>query len=45
MKARALNSSSKLKIYKNLRRPAVTYECEAWTLKTRDEKYLRRFQR
>jgi len=37
MKARALNRSSKLKIYKNLIRPVVTYGCEAWTLTTRDE--------
>jgi hypothetical protein len=45
MKARALNSSSMLKIYKNLVRPAVTYGCEAWTLTAGDEKYLRIFQR
>ena len=31
MKSRALNSSSKLKIYKSLIRPVVTYGCEAWT--------------
>jgi hypothetical protein len=37
MKSRALNRSSKLKIYKSLIRPVVTYGCEAWTLTNRDE--------
>ena len=32
MKSRALNRSSKLKIYKSLIRLVVTYGCEAWTL-------------
>jgi len=32
MKSRALNRSSKLKIYKSLITPIVTYGCEAWTL-------------
>ena len=41
MKSRALNGSSKLKIYKSLIRPMVTYGCEAWTLTNRDEQYLR----
>jgi sorting nexin-29 len=41
MKSRALNRSSKLKIYKRLIRPIVTYGCEAWTLTNRDEQYLR----
>ena len=45
MKSRALNRSSKLKIYKSLIRPVVTYGCEAWTLTTRDEQYLRIFER
>jgi hypothetical protein len=40
MRSRALNRSSKLKIYKSLIRPIVTYGCEAWTLTNRDEKYL-----
>jgi uncharacterized membrane protein len=35
----------KLKIYKSLIRPVVTYGCEAWTLTTRDEKRLRIFER
>jgi len=41
MKSRALNRSSKLKIYKSLIRPIVTYGCEAWTLTNRYERYLR----
>jgi hypothetical protein len=45
MKSRALNRSLKLKIYKNLIRPAVTYGCEAWTLTSRNEKQLRIFER
>jgi hypothetical protein len=45
MKSSALNRSSKLKIYKNLIRPIVTYGCEAWTLTNRDEQYLRIFER
>jgi hypothetical protein len=32
LKSSALNRSSKLKIYKSLIRPVVTYRCEAWTL-------------
>jgi hypothetical protein len=45
MKSRALNRSSKLKIYKSLIRPIVTYGCEAWTLTDRDEQYLGIFER
>jgi len=45
MKSRALNRSSKLKIYKSLIRPIVTYRCEAWTLTNRDKQYLRIFER
>ena len=37
--------NSKLKIYKSLIRPVVTYECEAWTLTNRDETHLRIFER
>ena len=37
MKSRALNGSSKLKVYKSLVRPIVTYGCEAWTLTNRDK--------
>jgi len=45
MKSRALNRNLKLKIYKTLIRPVVTYGCEAWTLTTRDEQHLRIFER
>jgi len=34
MKSRALNRNLKLKMYKSLIRPVVTYGCEAWTLTT-----------
>jgi hypothetical protein len=34
-----------LKIYKSLKRPVVTYGCEAWTLTNRDELHLRIFER
>ena len=44
MKSRALNRNLKLKIYKSLIRPVVTYGCEAWTLTTRDEQHLRIFE-
>jgi hypothetical protein len=44
LKSRALNRSSKLKIYKSLIRPVVTYRCEAWTLTNQDEQNLRIFE-
>jgi hypothetical protein len=44
MKSTELNRSSKLKIYKSLIRPVVTYGCEAWTLTNRDEQHLRIFE-
>jgi hypothetical protein len=44
MNSRSLNRSSKLKIYKSLIRPIVTYGCEAWTLTNRDEQHLRIFE-
>jgi len=45
MKSRALNRSSKLKIYTSLIRPAVTCGCETWTLTGRNEQQLRIFER
>ena len=45
MKSRALNRSSKLKIYTTLIRPAVTYGFEIWTLTRRNEQQLRIFER
>ena len=44
MKSRALNTSSKFKMYKSLTTSAVIYECEAWTLTSRDEQHLRIFE-
>jgi uncharacterized membrane protein len=45
MKSKALNRKSKLKIYKSLIRPVVTYGCKVWTLTNRDEQHLRIFER
>ena len=45
MKSSVLNRSSKLKAFKILKRPAVTYGCEAWTLTDREEQYLSIFER
>ena len=45
VKSRALSRNLKLKIYKSLIRPAVTYGCDAWTLTTRNEQHLRIFER
>src|SRR5215469_11483689 len=45
MKSRALNRSLKIKIYKTLIRPVVTYRCEAWTLTSQNEQQLRIFER
>jgi hypothetical protein len=45
MNPRALNRSSKLKIYKSLIRLVVTYGCEARTIRARGEQYLRIFER
>jgi hypothetical protein len=45
VKSRALNRNSKLKIYKSLIRPLVTYGCESWTSTNQDEQHLRIFER
>jgi len=45
MKSRALNRSSKFKIYKSLIRPVVTYGSEAWALTKGDEQHLRKSER
>jgi hypothetical protein len=45
VKSRALHRRSKLKIYKSLIRPVVTYGCEAWTLTSRDQQNLKIFER
>jgi len=44
-KSRALNRSSKLKIYKSLISPVLNYGCEAWTLINRNELCLRIYER
>jgi hypothetical protein len=44
MELRTLKRSSKLKIYKSSKRPAVNYGCETWTLTNRDKQYLRIFE-
>jgi hypothetical protein len=45
MRSRALNRSSKLKVYKTLIIPAVTRGIETWTLTGRNEQQLRTFER
>jgi hypothetical protein len=45
MKSRALNRSSKLKIYKTIIRLVVTDGSEAWTVTRRNEQQLRIFER
>lgn len=40
-----LNRHSKLKIYKTIIKPVVTYGCETWTMSSRDEANLRIFER
>jgi hypothetical protein len=42
---KSIKKSSKLKIYKSLIRPVVTYGCEALTLTNRAELHLRIFER
>jgi hypothetical protein len=45
IKSGALKRISKLRVYKSLIRPVVTYGCEVWTLTDRDEQHLRIFER
>jgi hypothetical protein len=45
LKNRHINRSAKMRIYKTLIRPVVTYGCESWTMKKEDENILRRFER
>jgi hypothetical protein len=44
MKSRALNRSSKLRIYKTLIRPEVTEGSETWRLTSRNEQQLKIFE-
>ena len=45
MKSKALNRNLKLKIYKTIIRPVVTYGCETWNLTCKDELMLGIFER
>jgi hypothetical protein len=41
---RSIKQKLKVKVYKSVIRPVVTYGCEAWTLTNRDEQHLRIFE-
>lgn len=43
--SKILNHNSKLRLYRFLIRPVVTYGCETWTLLRKDEYDLRRYER
>ena len=43
IKSKLLKKYAKMKIYKTMIRPVVTYSLEAWTLTTKDENNLRIF--
>jgi hypothetical protein len=45
MKSRILGTQLKLRIYKVLISPVVTYGCETWTLTSFNEQQLRIFER
>uniref|UniRef100_A0A8D8YS40 Craniofacial development protein 2 n=1 Tax=Cacopsylla melanoneura TaxID=428564 RepID=A0A8D8YS40_9HEMI len=45
LKSKIINRKTKIKIYKTLIRPVVTYGGETWTLKQEDQEKLRRFER
>jgi hypothetical protein len=45
IKSKFLKRNTKMKIYKKLRRPVVTYSSETWTLTAKDENNLRIFER
>uniref|UniRef100_A0A1B0DKU4 Histone H2A n=1 Tax=Phlebotomus papatasi TaxID=29031 RepID=A0A1B0DKU4_PHLPP len=44
-KSRSLSIHTKLKLYKTLVRPVVTYSCESWTITKADENKLASFER
>jgi len=45
MKSKLLSKEQKLRIYKTIIRPVLTYGCETWVLKTNDVNLLQRFER
>jgi len=45
IKLKFLKRSTKMKIYKTIIRPVITYSSESWTLTAKDEKNLRIFER
>ena len=45
MKSKFLKKNTKMKIYKTMIRPVITYSSETWTLTTKDENNLRIFER
>lgn len=45
MKSRDVSRKCKIKLYKTLIRPVVTYGCESWTLTQKSEELINRFER
>ncbi|CAG9839827.1 unnamed protein product [Diabrotica balteata] len=45
IKSKNLTRTSKIKIYKSIVRPVITYGCETWTMTKANEEKLRRFER
>jgi hypothetical protein len=45
MKSKFLKKNTKMKIYKTMIRPVVTYSSETWALTTKDENNLRIFEK
>lgn len=45
LKSNLLSRNLKIKLYKTLIRPVVTYGSETWTMSVADEKALRTFER
>ena len=45
IKSKLLKKNTKMKIYKTMIRPVITYSSETWTLTAKDENNLRIFER